>query len=283
MPENIIQTDNSFITNLTNVFYTCLPLVAVAIMTLLYRSIQIKIKQSGQHGYDKKIEELKGEITKNNETLNAAVQSYFTSSEKLLDKKVEACSTLWQSTLSIRDMFPPDIYLIYQIYTNEELESSGAFDLISHAPLTSGLSRYNIDNTVKPILDLSKSLSSYKPYLNDTSYRLFSVLQGATARILDQFINHYEISKIYNWKKDKALVNLLNIALEDDELKYIIGLNLASLRAVMDTIEYKILQEIRGSLSIKHSTEDTIKYVKEVEQLYKATDDSVKKKSNIKK
>lgn len=277
MPENIIQTDNSFITNLANVFYTYFPPFAVVIMTLLYRSIQTKIKQSGQHVYDKKIEELRGEITQNNETLNAAVQSYFASSEKLLDKKVEACSTLWQSTLSIKDMFPSDIYLIYQIYTNEEFENSGAFDMISRAPLTGGyLSTHNIDNTVKPILNLSKSLSSYKPYLSDTSYRLFSVLQGATARILDQFISHYEISKIYNWKKDKALVNLLNIALEDDELKYIIELNLASLRAVMDTIEYKILQEIRASLNIKHSTEDTIKYLKEVEQLYKATNDSVK-------
>ena len=283
MPENIIQTDNSFITNLANVFYTYFPFVALAIMTLLYRSIQTRIKQSGQHGYDKKIEEIRGEITKNNETLNTVVQSYFTSSEKLLDKKVEACSTLWQSTLNIRDMFPSDIYLIYQIYTNEELESPDMFDLISHAPLTNGLSRYNIDNTVKPILNVSKSLSSHKPYLNDTSYRLFSVLQGATARILDQFISHYEISKIYNWKKDKALVNLLNIALKDDELKYIIELNLASLRAVMDTIEYKILQEIRGSLNIKHSTEDTIKYLKEVEQLCNATDDSIKKKPNIKK
>ncbi|MDD2287973.1 hypothetical protein [Lascolabacillus sp.] len=283
MPENIIQTDNSFITNLANVFYTYFPFVALAIMTLLYRSIQTRIKQSGQHGYDKKIEEIRGEITKNNETLNAVVQSYFTSSEKLLDKKVEACSTLWQSTLNIRDMFPSDLYLIYQIYTNEELESPDMFDLINHAPLTNGLSRYNIDNTVKPILNVSKSLSSHKPYLNDTSYRLFSVLQGATARILDQFISHYEISKIYNWRKDKALVNLLNIALKDDVLKYIIELNLASLRAVMDTIEYEILQEIRDSLNIKHSTEDTIKYLKEVEQLYNAIDDSVKKKPNIKK
>lgn len=31
MPENIIPTDNSFITNLENIFYICFPFVTLAI------------------------------------------------------------------------------------------------------------------------------------------------------------------------------------------------------------------------------------------------------------
>jgi hypothetical protein len=31
MPENIIQTDNSFITNLANIFYTYFPFITLAI------------------------------------------------------------------------------------------------------------------------------------------------------------------------------------------------------------------------------------------------------------
>lgn len=251
---------------------------------ILYRLVPKWIEQAGQHGYDKKIEELKGEISKNKEMLSAVVHSHFTSSEKLIDKKVEASNILWESALKIIDMIPADINLLYQLHTDDEIESPDAFNTMKITPMLDVTSKlHNYDNTIKPIFEITKNLSPAIPYISDTAFKLYLTLQSLIGRIIYMFTYEYSLSEIYSWKRDEVIIGLLRTSLTDSEIEYIKNMKISALQHLIEMIKHKMLHEIRNSLNIMHSTEDTIKYVKEIEQLYKPTNDGIKEQPNIKK
>src|SRR5690554_5372654 len=100
------------------------------LISLFVYAVYIKIKGSIEHGYNKQTEELKGEISKNNALLNSTVQSYFKSSEKLIDKKIEAYCLLWETAQKVKDHILPEMETIYNILTNDEIGDINAFEKI---------------------------------------------------------------------------------------------------------------------------------------------------------
>jgi len=57
-----------------------LAVVVTAILGFFSKYLLNRLAQGGQHNYDKKLEEIRGAITKGNSTLNSAIQSYLSSS-----------------------------------------------------------------------------------------------------------------------------------------------------------------------------------------------------------
>jgi hypothetical protein len=242
--------------------------IVTAIIWFFYKIILSRIGQAGQHSYDKRLEDLKGEISKNNTLLNSVVQNYFSSSQKLLDKKIKAYDLLWSSILNIKDNFPSGISAVYQLLIDSDIEKVDAYkNLNENTTLGPVLRNYTMEKEMQSFIDNGKILLPHKPYLSDESYKLYYTYQGLTGRVTHQFIWEYSKSKLYNWKKDEHLKSVLKITLTDKEIDYIKSLQLGAFTTLIDLLEYKILQDIRSNLNIKHSAEDTIEYLKDIEQI----------------
>ena len=246
--------------------------ILIGIIALFTKLFLTKVSQAGQHHYDKRLEDLKGEINKNNGILNSVIQNYFSFSQKLLDKKIQAYDLLWTSILNIKDQLPSGISLVYQLLIDDEIEKPKAFEDLNNNPKMGPILRsYNIDKEMKNFVDNGKLLMPYKPYLSDTSYKLYYTYQGLTGRLTHQFIWDYSKSKIYNWKKDENLKSILRITLTDKEIEYIKSLKIGAFAALTDLLEYKILQDCRNNLNIKYTADDTIEYLKAIEKILSAT------------
>lgn len=139
--------------------------VLIAILGAFYKLILTRLNQVGQHHYDKKLEDLKGEITKSNGILNSIIQNYFSSSQKLFDKKIQGYELLWSSVLKIKNQFPSGISMVYQLLADEEIEKSDAFKSLNNNPKLGPLLRtYSLDEEMKKLVDNSTVLNFSKPY-----------------------------------------------------------------------------------------------------------------------
>ena len=188
-------------------------IVITAIIGFFYKIILTRIGQAGQHNYNKKLEDLKGEISKNNSLVNSIVQNYFSSSQKLLDKKIQAYELLWSSILNIKENLPSGISAVYQLLADSEIEKVDAFKNINtNTTLGPVLRNYSMEKEMKNFIDNGKALLPHKPYLSDESYKLYYTYQGLTGRVTHQFIWKYSKLKLYNWKKDEHLkLSLIHI------------------------------------------------------------------------
>lgn len=224
-----------------------------------------RLKQSSQHVFDKRLEELKGDVTNNSNFLNSLVENHFSSSQKILDKKIQAYELLWDCILKIRQSFPAGISLVYQLMSDEQIEMTDAFETINNnRKMGPQLRKYDMDEEMGKMIDNSKPLVNLKPYISDSSYQLFHTYQGLIGRVTHQFIWDYSKEKLYNWKKDASLVKILKVTLSMDELKYVMSLKIMGLNTLTELIEYKILQDFRASLNIQNSTNDTVQYLKDL-------------------
>lgn len=245
-----------------------LTIVVTAIIGFLSKYILNRFSQSLSHSYNSKIESLKGEINNNNNLLTSLTQNYFSSSQKILDKKIQAYELLWTTILNLKNSFPSGISLVYKFLTDDEITKVNAFEKLDQNPKMGPILRsYEMVTEMGKIVSDGKSLLNLKPYITDNTDKLFYTYQGLLGRVTHKFIWDYENKKLYNWKKDDALNAILKITLTEKELHYILSIEINSLNALIELIEYKILQDFRLSLNIKDSTNDTIEYLKDIETI----------------
>lgn len=244
--------------------------VLTAIIGFFSKYLLTKLTQSSQHSYNSEIEKIKGDISKNNGLLTSIIQNHLSSSQKILDKKIQAYELLWTTILNIRDIFPSGISLVYQILTDQEVTKENAFeDLNNNSKLGPLLRSYDMDTEMKKIIDNGKPPLEFKPYISDNSFKLYYTYHGLIGRITHKFIWEFQKKRLYDWKQDATLKDLLKVTLTEKEIHYIMSLKITAFSALIELIEYKILQDFRNSLNIKDSTNDTVEYLKDLETLLK--------------
>lgn len=235
-----------------------------------------KIKGSIEHGYNKQTEELKGEISKNNALLNSTVQSYFKSSEKLIDKKIEAYCLLWETAQKVKDHILPEMETIYNILTNDEIGDINAFEKIGKASHINEYRRLMTEVELKSTYDFTKKVALHRPFISDKAFKLFIVMQIFILRLRYKFIESYINREIYDWKKDNSTVQVLGASLTENEIKHVMNLDLNSLRTLIEIIELKIIQTTKRDLNINHTAEDAVQYVRKMEELFKGMNKNLK-------
>ena len=264
MQEIIYKMDNWTIIKLLG----GLTIVIASIIGFFSKYLLNRLSQSSSHSYNSKIESLKGDINKNNNLLTSLTQNYFSSSQKILDKKIQAYELLWTTIINIKNSFPSGISLVYQMLTYNEITEENTFEKLDKNPKIGPLLRsYEIITETSKIANYGKSLLNLKPYITDNTYKLFYTYQGLLGRVTSNFIWEFQNNKLYDWKKDEALKGILKITLTEKELNYIINIEINSLTSLIELIEYKILQDFRYSLNIKDSTNDTVEYLKDIETI----------------
>lgn len=223
------------------------------------------MERSVDYKFEKKLEGFKGEIEKNNLFISSIIQNYFSSSQKILDKKIQAYEELWLSMIKIKSVIPSGINLTFQILTDEELNDTKAYSNLQNLSINLD---YNADVEMKKLFDIEDNLMKFQPYISDKIYKLFFVYRSVIARVIHQFISTYKSKKVYNWKNDQGISNLLAIVLTEKETKYVYSLPFTSFPNLLDLLEYKFVQDFRTNLDVKDSTNDSIGYLKDLEKIF---------------
>lgn len=238
--------------------------ISTGIIIFISNYLKKITERSVNYRFEKRLEGFKGEIEKNNQFISSIIQNYFSSSQKILDKKIQAYEELWKSMIKIKAIIPSGINLTFQIFTDEELNNTNAYFNLQNLSINLD---YNVDDEMKNFFDVEDNLMKFQPYISDKIYKLFFVYRSVIVRVTHQFISTYNTKKVYNWKNDEGISNLLAIILTEKETKYIYSLPFSAFPNLLDLIEYKFVQDFRTNLDIKDSTNDSIGYLKDLEKI----------------
>lgn len=245
-------------------------IILLGIGSLLSKIVLDKINQQLKFKNDKSLQDLKSDLDKNTTLLSQLSQNHLNSSQKLIDKKIEAYEELWRCIDQIKKDFPASISIVYSLFPDSEREKEGFFAKINDNPRVASPIKQSIDeNPEIKLLRISENLSLFKPYISDEAYLLFFCFNALYGRIIYNFCYEYKFHKIYNWKKDKELLDILGRVLSEKERKFIIDTNINSLTQTSELIEYKILKDFRSNLFLSNSAIDTIGYIENIEKMLK--------------
>jgi uncharacterized membrane-anchored protein YhcB (DUF1043 family) len=240
--------------------------VIVAAIGFLSKIFLTKVAHSSQHSYNRRLEDIKGEIDKSNNLLNSITSNYFSASQKIVDKKIIAYEILWKNFQRTREDFPSGISLVYQLLHDDEIEKENAYeDLDSNPKMGPVLRKHSQHEEMRKMIDTTKELTDFRIYLSEKSYALVKSYQGIIFRVTHMFIWEYEKKKLYQWKKDDAIITYMKSNFNEKEIAYINGIKVGALDNVLNLFEYKILKDIKKNLLITDSENDSIAYLKELQ------------------
>ncbi|WP_461791556.1 hypothetical protein [Pedobacter sp.] len=227
-----------------------------------------RLQQSGKYQGDKKIEFQRGDIAKYNAILSSFFQNHLAASQKIFDTRVKAYEALWEKVLKLKEEFPAGIALVYQLLMDDELNAEDAFQSLDKNPkFGPTLRSYDHDKEMIKLVDSKSLLPKFRPYIADKSHQLFVTYNSLYGRITHSFIWNYQKGILYNWKKDEALISILQISLTANELKFVMQQKSRALNSLAEMLEYKIMADMREQLQISDSQKDSIQYIKDIDRL----------------
>lgn len=241
--------------------------ITIAVIGFFSKYLSTKLSQASQHSYDKRLEDLRGEILRSNNLLNSITNSYFSSSQKIVDKKMVAYELIWTIFSKTRENMPTGVSIIYELMHDDEIEKDTAFNELDNNPKVGPVLRsHNQLDEMTKVLDTTKELTNVRIYLSEKSYTLLKSYQAFVFRITHMFIIEYEKQKIFQWKKDEVIMRLINSNFTENEIKYLNNIKVGTLSNVLNLFEYKILNDIKKNLLITDSENDSIAYLKELQK-----------------
>ena len=219
---------------------------------------------------NREIEGLKGDISKNNSIITTLLTQQGQAYQKILDKRIDAAQKVWDGIFKLKSLVPEPISFAYKVYTDDELEKNFLSKSTVWPSLCDDIKAIKIDEFAKSTKEISSDLIKIRPFISDKISVLLFVYEIFLGRSVFFLMDSQRKGNAKSWRKDKTLRDLLEPALETNELKYIFDEALVpagSFHVVCSLLETKILNEINHILLGSKHTEDTIKQTEEWRQL----------------
>jgi hypothetical protein len=220
------------------------------------------------HAFNRDIETLKGQISKQNGLLNSFANNYFVTSQKIIDKRIAATDAIWKAILDGKEVIPSRVSLIYNILSKDETFGDKSFEVInsksSLKPSKDDLDGLEISSKLVKII---ASVESFKPYVTDNIYTLFLCYTGVIGRITYNFGIEYNKGRIYDWENDAILHPMIRRILSETEFSHVKNKNVGKLNSLLEVMEFKILEALRSFLNIQQSDQDAVSHLNRIEVL----------------
>ena len=190
-----------------------------------------------------KLEEIKGEIAKNNIVIRELINTQSNAYLIAHDKRLNAIEQYWNTYLKIKKAFPSSIYLMYTILTKEEIENI-LHDFEPTRIIPTMIRAVNAENYTKKLMEETEELDYQRIYIEPNMWAYFFIYRAFCARLVNWIDKGQKQGKIELWTREKQMKDLLKVIFSEDEIMKAYGKDINSLQYVFDLIEIKILNEI---------------------------------------
>lgn len=220
---------------------------------------KLKIKWSGEQ--EKKLEQLRAEITREHSTFTAILNSYSSSHQFSQSDRIKAVQTLWGNILKTRNIgsFPSfffDVLLENEYNTIEK-----------DAPLMSKLNSLSFNKTVEEIGQIIESVENYRPFLGEHLWSLFKLYTILVSRTSILLIKGRDNKDIKSWHKDEYIQSILNEIFDEKEMQSINSGIIVSFEVATELLEQKILFEMFKIISGELAAESNLSKAKKLQEL----------------
>ncbi|MDE0699928.1 MAG: hypothetical protein OXH61_04285 [Acidimicrobiaceae bacterium] len=192
----------------------------------------------------------------------SAHRSFAVAQEAAMERRLQCAESLWNELLRFRNSLPPILSFV-DILTEQEYHN------ILETP--DGPERFR-DLSMDSITELagidgSGSIEGVRPFIDDYLWRLFVRYRVIQARILVHLVWLKERGTDIYWYHHSYTRQLIADALSTDELKDLDRLNIGKIEYIRESIELKILEELRRMISGESSSSESLKEARRLQSL----------------
>lgn len=208
-----------------------------------------------EHGYDKKLEELKGEIQADNSAIKSSVEFLAASQSELRVKIISSVESLWQAIGCIQEEYS-DALGATALLEPHEFYKVFRGELPQIHPLVKDYKDLNFFEEKRGKIQDKVSgteiifVSSRLWLLYDAIFRV----HGRIGLLLYQSIND---KKFRDWREDELMISILTKVLSGDKIKEAQAEGLKGINDIISWLTAEFVQEssnlVRGSREVAHS------------------------------
>lgn len=259
----------------SDIFY--LALINFALIGLLGWYIRKRIAARLDLRSTEQIERLRANLQRQNETALAelkdnlketallhasAHRSFAAAQEAAIGRRLQCAETLWNDLLQFRNSLPP-ILTIMDLLTEQEYPN------VLEAPEGPQLFRDLSMESVTELagLDDNESIERVRPFIDEYLWQLFTRYRAIQARILLHLVWFKEKGADIYWYRHAYTRQLIADALSVDELEELDRLVMGKIGYIRESIELKILEELRRMVSGESSSSESLKEARRLRSL----------------
>ena len=210
-----------------------------------------------EHNYNKKLEELRGDIQASNAAIESSVNYLAASQTELRSKVISSVEALWLAIEKIGEAYSSVLGLI-AILTSDELDAcvSGREkpDLRSILAKHGDGAQFFVDTTNNVRSHLSGSEIIYVSSRLWLLYETFLQVHGRIGNLIGFSLRD---GKYHDWKRDKYMMSILGLALTDDQINGATQKTLGGANDMLSWLKAEFVKEagelIRGPRELAHS------------------------------
>jgi hypothetical protein len=233
---------------------------------LLKKRIATGIENSIKNKYDKKIENLKSELSISQSISANSLSAQSEGLKATHIRRLDAIDLYWKNILEIEKLAEPLNYFD-AFSTKEEIEKINNHN--SNLPnkfqktISTAFKRIDEDKMAEFSNDKKSELEKLRPYIGEDLWLLRFYFNLFIGRILYQYSTEYENGEnLTHWTKDEHFTKTLNETLTIDEQNFIYKAKFGGIDKGINVFKQKILNEISkttsGVLVGKSSIENAI-------------------------
>jgi len=220
--------------------------------------LSTRLKASIQHEYDRKLESIKAELSRD-AAFHAAAHSSFAAGQKAaMERKLNAADILWRKLVEFRDQLPPVLSFadILTVQEYKDAQIHGRFGVLTQ------------DIDLKKITSLSPlGIEEVRPYVGEYIWHLFFTYQAVFLRIVFMFTEGMKDKEKFEWFKNDSTRQLLRNTLTNGEMEAFDKVNFGKIRWLQQRLEGKILNELHKIISGEDTVPKSIEQISLIQQL----------------
>ena len=213
-----------------------------------------------EHDYNKKLEELRGDIQASNSAIVSSVNYLTESQAELRSKVISAVEALWLATEKMHEAYSPILGLIVML-TPEELDAcvSGR----ESAGLRSVLEEHG--DGVQIFAETTKNIGSQLSgseiiYVSSRLWLLYETILRVYGRIGYLVGRSLRDGKYHDWKRDKPMMSILRQTLTNDQINSAKESTIGGTHDILSWLKAEFVKEaselVRGSRELAHSVSE---------------------------
>ncbi|MCT4251116.1 hypothetical protein HZP37_08440 [Elizabethkingia anophelis] len=183
------------------------------------------------------------------------------------ERRIKSIDLVWSDLCDFIINKPTYVYLIYNIFTNDEIYKLLDKDFNNNEfieEIVINLKDTNFQDFYKKHSDLKNILKKERPFLGDEIWYSINIYLSVITRISLYTQNNIMVGKIMPWYNDNASIELLKKMLNNKEIDYITNSNLQSIDKLIDVVEALIIKKINKVLTGEDATEKSIMHLNNV-------------------
>lgn len=217
----------------------------------LFKNIVLqRIKKAISHEYDSKLEDLKlsnQKILEDVKSNQAEQESYrnmmlsllSTANSSTQEKRISGIDLLWKEIQHLKSTIPYYISLL-DIFNNDLNILKNIKNELDHADLLS---------VINPMLELSKKVNDYRPFLGDALFSLYQATYSIICMSITTTMSSYKEGNLKNWYEEKEITEYIKVVLSEEERTTFISLKKEKLNWIIRLLESKIIASIQNELA----------------------------------